>query len=87
MKPKKKKLKLVEVEWLDADNGSGWTEYKKDIHQKGKCIKSYGLLVDKGETFVVLSFCCNEEGGDWLGTHSIPLGMVKKIRVIETVEP
>jgi len=77
------KQQVVEVTWLDADGSSGWSEYDEK-GQDIKYLKSYGLLVDKGETFVVIAEC-KGEGNTWSSIQRIPNQMVKKVRVIETI--
>lgn len=78
-------MKLVEIKWLDADNEAGWVEYDKHHYQVVEETVSYGLLVDAGENFTVLSMCYNPEAEQWINLHRIPNGMIIQMRVIEEV--
>ena len=78
-----KKLQVVEVTWLDADGESGWSEYDEK-GQDLSYLKSYGLLVDKGDNFIVIAEC-KGSGNNWSSIQRIPNQMVKKVRVIETL--
>ena len=78
------KGKLVEISWLDADGEAGWSKYNPK--EKLVLVKTFGILVDKTDQVVVHadSFC--HESGMWSGLGRIPRGMVKKIRIIATVD-
>lgn len=78
-------MKLVEVKWVDADNEAGWVEYDNKEYQKVEPTVSYGLLVDAGENFTVISTCYNPEAEQWINLHRIPNGMILGVRIIEEV--
>ena len=81
------KLKLVEIEWTDADGESGWSHYEPD--QKLVTVKTYGLLINndwrqKDHIAHADSYC--KETKMWSGVGRIPKSMVKKVRIITTVD-
>jgi len=78
------KRKLVCITWLDADGESGWSVY--DPNEKPVLVKTYGLLVDKNKNFVVHADSYCHSSKMWSGLGRIPIGMIKSIKVIATVE-
>lgn len=74
---KKKKLEAVMVWWVDADHEPGWSADKPS--QEVELMASVGVLKHKGKNFIELSHCY---GGEWLGVHRIPTGMVKRIELL-----
>jgi hypothetical protein len=81
------KLQLVEITWIDADGESGWTEY--DPSKKLVEVKTFGLLVNrnwrKSDHIAHADTWCPETK-HWSGLGRIPKGMVKRVKVITTVE-
>lgn len=81
------KLKIIEVWWMDAYTKGGWYNYdKKKHHRDAETIPSFGIEVCHDSEWLVMAFGYNKEAGDFLGEHSIPAGMVRRKRVIKTVE-
>lgn len=78
------KLKIVVIEWVDAEADSGWTA--DDPHKEPYVMKTVGLLVRKDKNFVVHASTYDRENHVWGDRGKIPTGMVKRIRVIDTVE-
>lgn len=76
------KLKLVELEWQDIEEHSGW----QDVDQKPLVIlKSYGLLAAKNRWWVALANCFDPETKLYSGVHKYPKGAVINMRVIEVI--
>jgi len=78
------KAKLVEIQWQDADGEAGWSAY--DSSAILPIIKTFGLLVDKNDKQVVHADSYCHESKMWSGLGRIPRNMVKRIRVLQTVE-
>lgn len=80
-----KKIKLVEISWIDAEQSSGWShDDPKD--DKPIIIKTYGLLVRKTKDWVIHADSYLPDTKTWGGRGKIPTGMVRKIKVITIVE-
>lgn len=79
------KKKLVEIHWIDAEADSGWTSDDPRTDSP-KILKTYGLLVRKTDQWVIHADTFDSQNNHWAGKGKIPRGMVKKIRVIETVD-
>jgi hypothetical protein len=75
----KEKHNLVCVEWVDADQQSGWSEY--DPKEPLWIMHTYGLLVDKTKHWVVLADT-HLPPDSWGGLNKIPRRSVKKIESI-----
>lgn len=81
------KLKIVEVWWMDAYTKGGWFEYNKARHHReATLIPAIGIEVDHDSEWLVLAFSYNKEANDFVGEFSIPAGMVRKKRVLKTLE-
>jgi hypothetical protein len=81
------KLKIIEVWWNDAYTKGGWYEYdRKKHHREVILVPSYGIEVDHDKDWLVLAFGYNKEANDFVGEFSIPAQMVKRKRVLKTVE-
>lgn len=79
------KLKLVCIEWVDAEGSEkGWSD--DDPEKAPTVLRTYGLLVRKDKHFVVHASTYDPDTGKWSERGKIPVGMVKKLTVIETVE-
>lgn len=79
------KLKLVCIEWVDAETSvSGWSE--DDPEKAPQILKTFGLLVRKDKNFVVHASTYDPEMERWSERGKIPTGMVKRITVLSTVE-
>ena len=77
-------MQLVKVTWIDADHSNGWiAEDDIDRFEKEEPSYAYGLLVSKTKKFVLLSH--EKSGSHWLGIFRIPIGMIRKIEVIQEV--
>ncbi len=82
-----KKLRMVEVEWVDSCSLSGWRDVEEHREHNGiaKCATvGYLLRSNRKEVTVVQSWNDNE------GAHSsmsIPRCAVKKIRYLEEHDP
>lgn len=86
----KKKKRLVEIVWLDADCEGGWqSDDEKKDQETVEYMHVYGVLVNggrRGDKFVTISFGYNEDAEEWLGKSRIPMGMVKSIKTIRYLE-
>ena len=81
------KLKIVEVWWLDAYSRAGWFSYdQKNHHREVNLVPTFGIEVDHTSEWLILAFGYNKDAGDFVGEFSIPAGMVRKKRIIKTVE-
>lgn len=79
------KKKLVEITWIDARaSEAGWT--KDDPSNRNIELKTYGLLVRKDKKTIVHASTYDPETGLWSEKGEIPVGMVLKMRTIETVD-
>lgn len=78
------KLKLVCIEWIDAEARPGWSEDDPDAPPT--VLKTYGLLVRKDKHFVVHASTFDPDSGRWGERGKIPAGMVKKITVLDRVD-
>lgn len=79
------KLKLVCIEWVDAETSvSGWSD--DDPEKSPQILKTYGLLVRKDKNFVVHASTYDPEQEKWSERGKIPTGMVKRISVLTTVD-
>jgi len=70
---------VVRVSWIDADNVSGWTEFKEEAPW---VIHTIGYLVSSGKKktdFVVLADSHLPDTDQWGGLNRIPMGMVLAI--------
>tara|TARA_R100001244_G_scaffold132187_1_gene107463 strand:+ start:137 stop:460 length:324 start_codon:yes stop_codon:yes gene_type:complete len=77
-KEEKEEVSLVEVSWLDSYTASGWEEYNPE----NTLTKTYGLLVDKNDTWVTLAM--TKEDGYWGNLWYIPSQNVRNIKTIHT---
>lgn len=78
-----KRIKEVEVEFVDVQCGSGWWHYDRKKHSRSvKTLTASGLLVDRNHDFLVLAFSFNPDAGDWVGEFTIPSSLVKKVRIL-----
>ena len=81
----KKIIKMVDVEFTDIQNGSGWYHYDRKKHKAGMGpLPAAGILVDKNEDFLVLAFSYNHSAGDFVGEFTIPMALVKRVKVLKT---
>lgn len=79
------RLKLVCIEWVDAEGAEpGWAA--DDPDQEPLVLQTYGLLVRKDKNFLVHASTYDPETSRWSERGKIPLGMVKRITTITTVE-
>jgi len=80
---RKRRLKVVEVKWQDAESSSGWFRFD----QKEECVlvSTVGLYVGKTPDSVVLASSLDPETGKFCDKHKIPKGMVKEQRTIEII--
>ena len=80
-----KKIKIVEVVWVDSFIEGEWKEYEKP--KKEDCLVStYGLLVEKSREWVVLAM--TKIPGKlpyWGSLWHIPRGMVVEINELLTL--
>lgn len=79
------KLNLVCIEWIDAEAAeAGWSE--DDPEAAPQILSTYGLLVRKDKHFVVHASTYDPVLGRWSERGKIPVGMVKRITVLDTVD-
>lgn len=76
------KLKLVCIEWIDAEapGDTGWDE--DDPESEPHVLKTFGLLVRKDKNYVVHASTFDPrqgERGKWSERAKIPAGMVQQI--------
>jgi len=68
--------RLIRCRWIDAEESSGWEEYKKE---KSWVIHTIGFLVDspkKKTDFLVLANSHLPDTDEWSGLTRIPKGMI-----------
>ena len=78
-KEKEKRLKLVEVSWIDAYTDASWAEYKPETIET----KTYGILVGKTRQWTTLAMTFDKHF--WGNLWYIPTKNVVSMRVIETL--
>ena len=76
------KAKLVEVTWIDIETHGGWHDDKDDDFT---LMKAYGLLVKKTKDRYTLASGYDPSGKQWSDKMYFPIGVVKRVRVIEEV--
>lgn len=80
-----KHIKMVEVEFVDVQNGNGWWHFDRKKHKTSvKTLPACGLLVDRGPDFLVLAFSYNHDAGDFVGEFTIPTPIVRRVKVLGT---
>jgi hypothetical protein len=80
------KFPIVEVEWLDAQHGSGITQTIEELIKCEPLItSSVGYLIFKNKEKLILSMMMF---GEELSKHDqlIPIGMVKRINYLKEKE-
>lgn len=79
-------FKFVEVEWLDANSGSGWEELK-DIPQPARVLTRGWLISETLDGITVAGTWSPSEGcnrhEEFNQTISIPNGMLVELRDLE----
>ena len=78
-KKKEKRLKIVEVSWIDAYTEASWAEYKPETIET----KTYGILVGKTRQWTTLAMTFDKHF--WGNLWYIPTKNVVSMRVIETL--
>ena len=77
-------MKLLYVEWLDAESSAEWkdTEEMEEWAKEQVIVKEVGWEYKRTKFFLILcsQFGKNEE---WGNTTKIPLGMIKKQKVLK----
>jgi hypothetical protein len=73
---------LVEVLWDDATELKGWKEEHEEEELKPSLILSVGFLVKKTKTHIVIAQDLSEDRMR-NGRSQIPMGMVKRIKVLK----
>lgn len=78
---------IVEVKWHDAFVNPRWMTATQGISngESTETVLSVGYLVKKSKKVVILASGAGESG-DFSSWHSIPMGMVKKIRKIAPID-
>jgi hypothetical protein len=72
---------IVEVEWGDAHQTPGWMHPDdQEEAMKPLATKSVGYIFQKTKEVIVL--CDTQNKGQIAGSHTIPMGMVTKIRTL-----
>lgn len=85
-----KRIKLVEITWLDAEaakNGGGWCEDK--IDETTPYLKTFGLLcrpISYSKNWIHYADTYDPYSGGWGAMARIPKGMIKNIRVVEVIK-
>lgn len=82
---KKKKIQLVLISWVDAEESAGWSDHRPE-DEEVLILHTVGLLVKKTKDWVIHANTYLPDTKLWGGKGKIPRGMVKSIRVIETLE-
>ncbi len=78
---------VVRVSWIDADQSSGWSDFKSKAPW---VIHTVGYLVSSGKKktdFVVLADSHLPDTDQWGGLNRIPMGMVLEIQTIAESVP
>ena len=80
--PSKKKYKIVEVTWFDAQSSmESWTAEEIEQNLEPLFTRSIGYLVVEKKDYIVLGFCIF--GNELIKHHQcIPRGMIKKMKPI-----
>jgi len=78
------KRKLVMIEWVDADGESGWSSY--DPETPLITVKTFGILVNRNKDHIAHADSWCPETKHWSGLGRIPMGMVKRIKTLMTVD-
>ena len=79
------KKKLIEISWIDAEGHAGWSH--DDPNEDTPIIlKTYGLLVRKTKDWIIHADSFDPQSKTWSGKGKIPMGMVKKIKTLMTVD-
>lgn len=76
------KFKIVEVKWEDTCSSDPWTR-SKDVLERLDCV-TVGYLLKRDKSAIHLAASLNESG-QRSSTWRIPAGMVRKVRVLDTV--
>ena len=79
---RKKKIKFVEVVWLDATGYSGWKSIDEIKEMKLTEIISRGFLLHKDDQKVIIAGS-RASDGDYGSIDVIPATWVKKIKTIK----
>ena len=91
-KTKKRTLKLIEVEWVDAIGGSGaWTEIQKMEDTIVMGCFSVGYLFQETKSYILLVPHWHPSKGNLtsmngFGEIAIPKIAIKKMRILKKVE-
>ncbi len=80
----KKKYKIVEVEWLDAQSGFSSPLTIEELEREEPLITfSVGYLLKEDEEKVILGFMMFGDEGMFKHWQLIPRGMIKNIQTLE----
>ena len=81
-----KKLRLVEVDWVDSCRHGGWQEVEEYLEEHVLKCRSAGYLLrsNRKEVMLIQSLDPNNKATD---SMCIPRSSVKKIRYLEVKEP
>ena len=78
------KVRIVEIEWVDACSNSGWIAQKEAEEWIGVpyACKTVGYLVSSTKEQVTVAATYSECDGKLNGLHQVPRGMVKRMRFL-----
>ena len=74
-----KKLKRVEVDWIDAHSWSGWHGEDEAKEILPACTHTVGYLLKQNRQYVRITSGYSDAEGMYDGIHVIPKGWVTKI--------
>lgn len=77
------RFKIVEVIWEDACSSDPWTR-SREVLDRLNCV-TVGYLLKRDAEALHLAASLNESG-QRSSTWRIPVGMVRKVRVLDTVK-
>ncbi len=77
----KKKSKIVEIQWIDAQGEDKW-EYLNEIDKTAMYIKTIGYHLDETEEEVIVCRSLSSDSG-LEGRFHVPKSCIKNIKVIK----
>ena len=82
------KHKKYEIHWIDTNSRSGWLEEKEiDIHAKKAAILNLtvGFYIKRSNGYEIfcMSYCPVEDFNPYGVTKYIPIGTIKKIKLLK----
>lgn len=76
-------MKLVYVEWFDAESTDEWT-FKAEVDHKIAVVKSIGWLIHDSKKSITLAQNYDSSNDAYSMLMKIPRGMIKKMKAVKT---